>query len=109
MKRKMQYFVFAGIITVFLYGATKKTIENYRLARTGILTKAVVTNKNKVGGKGTIDLTVLYNVSGQKYEGILTNENYNIGDSLEMVYLKSNPLVIRSYRFVKENYTTTIK
>jgi hypothetical protein len=109
MKRKIPYFVLIFIITVFLYGATKKTIENYRLARIGILTKAVVTNKKKVGGKGTIDLTVLYNVSGQKYEGTLTNENYYLGDSLEIVYLKSNPLVIRSYRFIKDNYTTTIK
>lgn len=92
-----------------MYGATKKTIENYRLSRTGILTKAVVTNNKKVGGKGTVDLTIQYNVSGQKYEGTLTNENYKIGDSLEIVYLESNPSVVRSYRFIKNNYTTTIE
>jgi hypothetical protein len=73
------------------------------------LTKAVVLDKKRIGGKGTIDFKITYTVSGQQYEGSLTNEPWEIGDSVDILYLTTDPSIIRSYRFISENYSTDIK
>ncbi len=52
-------------------GLPRKTIENFSLAKSGTLTKAIVVDKQRVGGKGTIDLTKHY-VSDQEFEGNVT-------------------------------------
>ncbi len=102
------YGFLIAISLVFLYGASKKTIQNFRLAKSGIAAKAIVVDKQKVGGKGTIDLTVKYYVNGQEYEGSITNELWALSDTVNIILLKSDPSVIRSFDFIKENYSTEI-
>jgi hypothetical protein len=97
------------IVILFLYRATSKTIENIRLAKYGSWTKAIVIDKQKVGGKGTIDFKVKYNVNGRQFENTTKNEPWDISDTVDVLYLPSDPNVMRSYRFIKENYTTDIE
>jgi hypothetical protein len=102
------YLVFLGIVIYFIYHSSIKTIENIRLANNGKATRAIVTNKQKVGGKGTIDLTFKYQVNGIEYFNTQINEPYNLGDSIYVIYLESNPHISRTYRFIKNNYETDI-
>jgi hypothetical protein len=98
-----------AIVIIFLYGATKKTIENIRLANHGKLTKGIVLAKKKVGGSGTIDFKVRYVVEEEQFETTTTNEPWDISDSVDILYLPSDPSIMRSYRFIKENYSTGIE
>ncbi|SEL95202.1 hypothetical protein [Parapedobacter koreensis] len=92
----------------FIYGASEKTIENYRLANNGKLSNGIVTSRMKVGGKGTISIEYSFQVNHVKYIGQTTNEGYEIGDSLYVIYLPKKPMINRSYTFIKKNYTTHI-
>lgn len=97
------------IVILILWGSTNRTIENFQLAKYGVWTKANVLDKKRIGGKGTIDFKIRYTVDGSHYEGSLTNESWEIGDHVDILYLASDPTVIRSYRFIYENYSTDIK
>lgn len=88
----------------FIYGASEKTIENYRLANSGKLCKGVVTSRMKVGAKGTISIDYKFQVNNIEYTGRTTDEKYEIGDSLYIIYSQSEPTINRSYSFIKENY-----
>lgn len=90
----------------FIYGASEKTVENYRLANNGKLSKGVVTSRMKVGAKGTISIDYRFRVDNVEYTGETTNERYETGDSLYVIYLQQKPTINRSYSFIKENYTT---
>jgi|GEM_PF-2792709 len=92
----------------FIYGASEKTIENYRLANNGKLSKGIVTSRMKVGAKGTLSIDYKFQVDNVEYTGETTNEGYETGDSLYVIYLQKKPTVNRSYTFIKENYTTQI-
>lgn len=92
----------------FIYGASEKTIENYRVANNGDLSKGIVTSRMEVGAKGTINIEYKFQANDAEYIGHTTNENYEIGDSIYVLYLSSNPSINRSYTFIKENYKTKI-
>lgn len=92
----------------FIYGASEKAIENYRLANNGKLSKGVVTSRMKVGAKGTLSMDYKFHVDNVEYTGETTNERYETGDSLYVIYLQKRPTINRSYTFIKENYTTRI-
>jgi hypothetical protein len=109
LRDALGYGLILTISLVFLYVATKKTIENFRLAKSGTLTKAIVVDKQKVGGKGTTDLRVRYYIDNRQFEGSVTNETWNVSDTVDILYLSTDPSVIRSYDFIKENYSTDIK
>jgi hypothetical protein len=90
----------------FIYVASEKTIENYRLANSGKLCKGIVTSRMKVGAKGTISIDYKFQVDNIEFTGQTSNEKYETGDSLYVIYLKEKPAVNRSYSFIKENYAT---
>lgn len=92
----------------FIYGASEKTIENYRLANSGKLSKGVVTSRMKVGAKGTISIDYKFQVDSMEFTGQTTNEKFEIGDTLFIVFLQKNPTINRSYSFIKENFNTRI-
>lgn len=94
-------FTIAVIIYV-LYVGGEKTIENYRLKSNGICVKATVIYKNKVGGKGVIYTHYAFRVSNQNYDGFSSDDDLAlIGDSITVVYLKSNPNINRSNSLLK--------
>lgn len=92
----------------FIFVASEKTIENYRLANFGNLSKGIVTSRMKIGAKGTINIDYKFQVDNIEFSGYTTNENYKIGDSLFIVYLREKPSINRSYSFIKENFKTKI-
>lgn len=92
----------------FIYVASEKTIENYRLANSGKLSKGIVTSRIKVGAKGTISIDYKFQVDNMEFAGQTTNEKFEIGDSLYIIYLQKNPTINRSYSFIKENFATRI-
>jgi hypothetical protein len=92
----------------FIYVASGKTIENYRLANSGKLCKGIVTSRMNVGAKGTISIDYKFQVENIEFTGQATNEKYETGDSLYVIYLQKKPTVNRSYTFIKEHYRTKI-
>ncbi|MGK6353573.1 hypothetical protein [Parapedobacter sp. DT-150] len=104
--RKIHLFSLLILFLVgrFIYGASEKTIENYRLAKHGDLSRGVVISRMKVGAKGTIDIEYKFQANNAEYIGHTINEKYETGDSIYVLYLSSNPGINRSYTFIKENY-----
>jgi hypothetical protein len=109
IRQWLGYGLLAVVAIHFLYVASKKTIQNFQLADRGILVKAFVAEKNSVGGKGTILFTLKYEVNGITYVNEFTNERWNTGDSVNVVVLKEDPMVMRSFRFISKNYSTSLK
>jgi hypothetical protein len=101
--------IFAAIVTIYvLYVGGEKSIENYRLKSDGICAKAKVTYKNKVGGKGVIYTHYRFEVSNKSYEGYSSDDDSAlVGDSIMIVYLKSNPNVNRSNTLLQHPCTVT--
>jgi hypothetical protein len=93
----------------FIARSSLRTIENFRLARDGRIVKAVVTNTEKVGGKGTVSVTFKYVVGGREFLRTMSNEPYQIADSVYLLYLEDSPEISRTYRFISENYSTEIR
>ncbi|WP_173090278.1 hypothetical protein [Pedobacter foliorum] len=83
-------------------------MENYQLSNNGEICKAMVVSRMKVGGKGTIRVDYRFNVNYKEYSGVVNNEEYYNGDSINILYLEKSPEINRSYNFIKENYKTQI-
>lgn len=92
----------------FIYGASEKTIESYRLANNGDLSRGIVTSRTKIGAKGTINIKYKFQANMAEYIGHTTNENYGAGDSIYILFLPGNPNINRSYSFIIKHYTTKI-
>lgn len=91
-----------AVIMYVLYVGGGKTIENYRLKSNGICIKAKVIYKNKVGGKGVIYTHYTFMVLNKNYEGYSSDDDSAlVGDSIMVVYLKSNPNINRSNSLLK--------
>jgi hypothetical protein len=91
------------LIGHFIYVAGKKTIENYQLANNGKISKGIVTSRMKVGAKGTIKIDYKFQLNDMGFTGHTTNEKYEVGDSIYVLYFASNPTINRSYTFIKQN------
>ena len=98
-------WVFLALILVYIiFEGGHKTLENYRLKRKGICVKAIVLEKNHVGAKGVIYTHYQYIAKGVVYQGISSSDdNANIGDSIVIVYLDSDPDINRSNGLLKIN------
>ena len=101
--------LFVVVVIFFVVRSSLRTIENFRLAQYGRIVKAVVTNTEKVGGKGTVSVTFKYVVSGREFLRTMSNEPYQIADSVYLLYLEGSPEISRTYRFISENYSTEIR
>nr|WP_294790883.1 hypothetical protein [uncultured Mucilaginibacter sp.] len=64
--------------------------------------KGVVIDKYKVGGKGTIQIDYLFKLNENTYSGSTSNEKYNVGDSLYILFLKEDPRINKSYSFIND-------
>ena len=94
-------FLVIIFITYFIVVSSIKTIENFRLKRTGIYTKAIVYDQRHVGSKGVIKTYYEFMVDGKHYQGSsINNDNAKNGDTLNIVFLKSNPKVNRPKTFL---------
>jgi len=104
-KFKIGRILFICFLTYLASNTISKTYDNIKLARDGIRVKGIVIDKRVVGGKGTNELDVRYLIQKNYYHGTINNEKWNLNDSVELVCLLSDPTIVRSYDFIKTNYS----
>jgi uncharacterized protein YneF (UPF0154 family) len=102
LKKVIAIILFIAICCWLVYKSFEQTLLNSRLKSENNKIRAVVTNKYKVGSKGTIQIDYSFTLSGKIYSGQATNKRHNIGDSLDILYLKENPELNKSYSFIQE-------
>jgi hypothetical protein len=107
--RQVSIALFFGLIIYFVYHASIRTIENFLLSRHGRTVKAVVIERKNVGGGAAVSLTYKFAVGGMEYVSEQSNEPYQVGDTVDILYLDINPRITRTYRFIKNNYDTKIE
>ena len=101
MRLLKKYLILIFLLGWLSYTVIEKTIINYRLKQYGIVCKGVIQNKKYIGGKGTINLEYYFKTQKDEFfKGETNNENYNVGDSIYVVYIKSNPDVNASKSFI---------
>jgi hypothetical protein len=104
MRALKKYIILIALSSWLIYFMFSKTYDNYLLKKNGLLVKGIVITKKVIGGKGTINIEYYFiTPQGENYNGESNNEKYNVGDSIEILYLKSNPNVNASKSFL-ENY-----
>lgn len=92
-----------GFFCWAFYVAIQKTIENSQLTREGHCTNAYVLSKKNIGAKGVINVKYQFNYNGITYYGnSQNNDNAEIGDSITIVFLESDPQINRSNSFLKK-------
>lgn len=82
--------VFCAFISFSVY-SIKGTLKAIDLAKYGKVANARVVERKKVGGKGTIKITYIFRVMDKVYDGSCTNENFKIGDSIQVKYFENDP------------------
>lgn len=105
-KPKSNKLTFRGILVIVMISFLiiefgKNAYDNFILKRYGIFTEAVVTKKKHVGAKGAIYTHYEFMTNGKHYQGFsVDDENAEIGDTLEIVFIKSNPKISKTSRFL---------
>lgn len=97
------WIILTGFVMYFIYVSTGKTVENNQLGKSGIETSAVVTDVRKVGSKGIIRCTYLFEVNNDFYTGSVDDDFYKAGDSIRILYLNKNPEINRDKKFINQN------
>jgi hypothetical protein len=106
VKIRLSFVTFLGVVffVYLLLVGGRKTIENFRLKNSGLCINAIVVDKKNVGSKGVIYTYYQFKVSDRFYENFsTTDDDMAIGDSITIVYLKSNPNVSRSNSMLNIN------
>jgi hypothetical protein len=92
------------LFALFIIVISTKEYDNFKLRKEGLYLKAVVIKKRTVGAKGTIYTYYRYNVDGIYYEDYSTVDDFaKIGDSITIIYLKSDPKISRTNTFLNTN------
>ena len=89
------------IFCVFVFFViAKRTIENYQLRNGGICTKAIIQNKYTERHKQV--RVYKFRVGNKVYSGTsIYDWHLDIGDTLDIVYLPSNPKINRSVKSIE--------
>lgn len=101
-KNKLSLVFFLVVIAWFLYTVAKKGKTNNNLYQKGEITKAIVIDKRRVGGKGIERITYSFSYNGIKYEGWVDDDYYKIGDTIQILFLKENPEINKDKRFLEK-------
>lgn len=99
-KNKISLAVFLIIIVFFIYIGAKKTKINNNLYRKGEITKAIVIDKRRVGGKGIERCTYSFSYYGIRYEGWVDDDYYKVGDTIQILFLKDKPEINGDKKFL---------
>ena len=97
------------LISCLLIEFGKNAYENFMLKRNGIPTEAVVIKKTHVGAKGTINTYYEFMIEGKHYKGFSEyGESAEIGDTIDILYMKSNPNISKSCTFLRNQLKKTL-
>lgn len=97
LRNRDDSFVYALLYPLVLFIALDIYYDVYFLSKIdseGIMTKAVVTSKeNRVSGDAGSKMTANYEyiVNGEKYFKYIFKKDLDVGDTIYIKYLKSNP------------------
>jgi uncharacterized protein (UPF0333 family) len=89
-------FVIALFISIIYY-ATRNIGTDRKLKSEGISIKGIVYDVQHVGAKGDIDTYYKFKVGNKSFNNVSIYDGLlNIGDSISIVYLESDPSINRS-------------
>jgi len=111
--RSIHFFhlVLIGFVLFAVGYIAKGSIESAYLAQNGVFAKGVITDIRQSGSKGVEDYYYKFNYNGIEYSNSTLHLSKNIGDTVEVVFIKGNPkknrlkerLVITYGFFLKRN------
>jgi len=122
-KTKTSIFVIIGRVLIllfflfFLYDSFRQTYINYTLKQNGECVKAIVYDREKgrfSGRNGVVSTRYRFTYENKSYKGYSTSDtkylnnkswfydNFVIGDTIIVVFMKSNPQLNRSNRLIKK-------
>ncbi len=83
----------------FICHGTYISIENRAIEKYGRVIIGVIDDTRKVGSKGIRRCTYLFRPDNVEYEGSVDDDYLNIGDSIEIKFLPSDPSKNRAIKF----------
>mgnify|MGYP001357077620 CR=1 FL=1 len=91
--RSIHFFhlVLIGFVLFAVGYIAKGSIESAYLAQNGVFTKGVITDIRQSGSKGVEDYYYKFNYNGIEYSNSTLHLSKNIGDTVEVVFIKGNP------------------
>ena len=108
MKNTIKWVPFIILVLLFVYYGTKRTIENYQLKRDGKCTYAYIYSKKKEGRRGLIACYYRFSHNGHIYTlSSVHDDNSEVGDSIQIVFLETNPKISRSNTFLEKDCVCT--
>ncbi|KAF0131672.1 MAG: hypothetical protein FD155_196 [Bacteroidetes bacterium] len=96
------WIILIGIVIHFVIVVIGNEIDNNDLKKNGIETSAIVTDVRKVGSKGVIRCTYTFEVNNLIYTGNVDDDYYEIGDTIQVLYLKRIPEINRDKKFLEK-------
>ncbi len=77
---------------LFAFGyIAKGSIESAYIAQKGVFTKGVITDIRQSGSKGVEDYYYKFNYNGIEYYNLTLHLSKNVGDTVDVVFIKDNP------------------
>lgn len=84
-----------GCIFFFIYKVSRRAISDHLLTQNPEHIKAVIISERNYNGnspvKSDYSYSYLFKINGKEYSGDSHDNSLNIGDSIEVVYVKDNP------------------
>jgi hypothetical protein len=99
-KNKISLVVLLIAIAWFIYSAVNKGNINKKVYKNGEVINAFVNKTKKVGGKGIVRCNYYFFYNNVRYEGWVDNDNYKVGDTIVVKFLKENPNINRDKKFL---------
>jgi hypothetical protein len=85
-------FLFIGF---FIYKVTKRALTDHLLINNGLIIKAIVINEKNYNGNEDVNPTFSYSyqfeIDRKKYTGNSHDPTLNIGDTIDVEYVKNCP------------------
>jgi hypothetical protein len=94
------------VVVWFLGKSINVSIENYQLAKSGLIMKAVITSKKWESSsyRNSDGFYYIFSINGNIYEGHTFDNDLLPNDSIRVVFLPKNPNVNRPLDFIQRNY-----
>ncbi len=106
VKKRNAYYFLAIVFAILLIKPAILTIENWRLSKSGQVSKAIVTDKvwESSSYRNSDGFYYRFRIKNVFYEGHSFDKDQKPGDSIAIMYLPDNPSINRPEDFIKRNY-----
>ena len=109
--RSIHFFhlVLIGFVLFAVGYIAKGSIESAYLAQHGVFTKGVITDIRQSGSKGVEDYYYKFNYNGIEYSNSTLHLTKDVGDTVEVVFIKDNPTKNRLKERIESTYGFFLK